>query len=327
MDKLIAGFPAQLEEAIQIGEAAKLSKPDREIAQVMVAGLGGSGIGGSLVAGLAVGELTVPMQVTKGYFLPRHADEQTLLIACSYSGNTEETIQVLEQGLERGCRIVCITTGGKLAEMAEANNLDLIIIPGGMPPRACLGYSMIQQLFVLRNEGLIGNSILKSMSDSAELLANESESIKEAAAALAKNLNGKIPIIYIEDSMEAVAVRFRQQLNENSKVLAWHHAIPEMNHNELVGWRDESDKLAVVFFRNDGDYDRNQQRMEINKSVMEAYTPHIFDVWSKGLNMTEQAMYLIHFGDWVSWYLAQERGMDAVEVKVIDYLKGELAKG
>jgi glucose/mannose-6-phosphate isomerase len=131
-------------------------------------------------------------------------------------------------------------------------------------------------------------------------------------------------VIYSAANVEAVAIRWRQQLNENSKVLCWHHVIPEMNHNELVGWRS-SGKFAVIILRNDTDYSRIQQRMNIAKNIISQYTPHIIEVYSKGESFLEKSLYLIHLGDWVSYYLAERKKVDPVEVNVIEYLKAELA--
>jgi len=126
--------------------------------------------------------------------------------------------------------------------------------------------------------------------------------------------------------MEAVAVRLRQQLNENSKILCWHHVVPEMNHNELVGWRKENNDLAVIYLRNDDDYQRNQVRININKEIISSYTNTIIEIDSKGASLIERAIYLVHLSDWISFHLATLRGVDPVEIKVIDYLKGELGK-
>ena len=128
------------------------------------------------------------------------------------------------------------------------------------------------------------------------------------------------------NGFEGVAVRFRQQINENSKMLCWHHVIPEMNHNELLGWRTNVDNLAVVYFRNKLDYDRNQIRIDINKKVISKFTDNITEIWSKGSSVIENTLYHIHLGDWVSWYLSEMNNVDAIEIDVINYLKGELAK-
>jgi glucose/mannose-6-phosphate isomerase len=135
-----------------------------------------------------------------------------------------------------------------------------------------------------------------------------------------------MPFIYAINGMEAVAVRFRQQVNENGKQLCVHHIIPEMNHNELVGWRTKDENLAVIIFRNKEDFSRSQTRVELNKKIFKQYTPNIIEVWSKGSSYLERALYLIHVGDWISWHLSVLRNFDCTEVKVIDWLKGELAK-
>ena len=136
----------------------------------------------------------------------------------------------------------------------------------------------------------------------------------------------KTAVIYTAHGFEGVGVRFRQQINENSKMLCWHHVIPEMNHNELLGWRTNTDNLAVVYFRNKCDYGRNQFRIDINKEVIAKYTNNITEVWSEGDTSLQNTLYHIHLGDWVSWYLSVKNNVDAIEIDVINYLKGELAK-
>ena len=154
----------------------------------------------------------------------------------------------------------------------------------------------------------------------------EKNSIDKIAKNLAQKLYQKTPVIYVANGFEGVAVRFRQQINENSKMLCWHHVIPEMNHNELLGWRTNVNNLAVVFFRNKCDYQRNSVRMDINKNVISKYTENISEVWSKGSSLIENTLYLINIGDWVSWYLSEMNSVDAIEIDVINFLKSELAK-
>ena len=327
MDKLIARFSEQLREALDIGRKAHISKPDRQINQVYIAGLGGSGIGGDFAAEFSADLCPVPIITGKGYDVPAFINEFTLVIVSSYSGNTEETLSCLEKLLETEARIVCITSGGKLKEIAEEHSLDYILIPGDWPsPRACLGYSMVQQLFILHYCGLIGDDFIGQIEAAAESIDREEEDIKTRARQIAGMLHGKTPVIYIADRMEAVAVRLRQQINENSKMLCWHHVLPEMNHNELVGWRDQRKDLAVLMLRNRDDHPRIQMRMQINKEIITEYTDSWIEVFSKGGSQIQRAIYLVHLGDWVSWYLSDLRNMDAIEVKVIDFLKGELAR-
>jgi glucose/mannose-6-phosphate isomerase len=326
MKDLIATFTKQLEEAIETGKKAQFTKPVDSIDNVLISGLGGSGIGGTIVSQLVDKHIKIPVVVNKDYFIPAFTGKNTLAIICSYSGNTEETLQAMEDAIRCGAKVCCISSGGKVIETAKQKGLDHIIISGGRPPRSAFAYSFTQLFYVLHGYGLIDRSFEKALQDSVHLLNAESEHIKSEAYYLAEKLHRKMPVIYSDASFEGVAVRFRQQINENSKMLCWHHALPEMNHNELVGWTTPNDKLAVVFFRNETDYKRTQARMELTKKIVSGYTPHVFEIWSKGNTPIERTLYLVHLGDWISWYLSELKQIDATEVKVIDFLKGELAK-
>ncbi len=326
MKELIQNFPLQLEEAIQIGKSYKSNLPKSGYANVVVSGLGGSGIGADLVREYVAPHLSVPFIVSKDYVIPNFINSNTLFIASSYSGNTEETLESIKVAIKKKAKIVCITSGGKLAEIAKKNKFDLILIPGGNPPRSCLGYSFVQQLFILKNAVLLKIDFEKELLASIALLRKDEKSIKKEAEKIAKNIFDKTPVIYAIDGNAAVAVRFRQQVNENGKQLCWHHIVPEMNHNELVAWRTKDEKLAVVIFRNETDNKRSQVRVELNKKIIKEYTKTIIEIWSKGNSYLERAMYLIHLGDWASWHLSELRNFDCTEVKVIDWLKGELAK-
>jgi glucose/mannose-6-phosphate isomerase len=251
-------------------------------------------------------------------------NEHTLLIISSYSGNTEETVHALDEGIRRSSKIVCVSSGGSIISLAKKAGLDYVLVPGGKPPRTALGYSFIQQLFILAYYNLIDNGFVVGIQEASRMLDKEEKRIMKQAKSLAKKLNKRLPVIYAAANFEAIALRWRQQLNENAKVLGWQSPVPEMNHNELVGWRTPG-KYAVIFLRNDSDYSRTQQRMNIAKNIISQYTRHIFEVWSKGESFLEKSLYLIHLGDWVSYYLAGFRKVDAVEVNVIDYLKTELA--
>lgn len=327
MDQLIARFPAQLTEALEIGEKAVLTAPKNTINKVFVAGMGGSGIGADFVAEFIVDECKLPYLVGKGYDIPAYIDANTLYIASSYSGNTEETLSSLAQAEETGAKIVIIASGGKLVQIAKEKGYDHILVPGDWPsPRACLGFSLVQQMFVMHKLGFIGRTTIDQIKTSIDLIKYDQDEIKSKAEKIANILHGKIPVIYTTDRMESVAVRFRQQINENAKALCWHHVLPEMNHNELVGWTERNDDLAVVYFRNKDDFKRNAVRIDINKEILSKYTNTIIEIFSKGQSLVERSIYLVHLGDWVTWYLAQLRGADAIEVNVINYLKSELGK-
>jgi glucose/mannose-6-phosphate isomerase len=326
MKNLVASFSKQLRESVEIAKKAKLSPSANKITNVLVCGLGGSGIGGNIVSELVALEATVPFNVTKGYFIPAYVNEHSLVIISSYSGNTEETLQCFELALKKKAKIVCVSSGGKVAEIAKANNLDLILVPGGMPPRACIAYSLVQLIHILNFNGLTAKPNMGEIEDAIKLIDEEEQNIRLEAAAVSAALVGRLPVIYATTYFEGIAIRFRQQLNENSKILCWHHVIPEMNHNELVGWREKNETISVILFRDKNEYERNNVRIEINKSVISKYTPHITEIWSKGKSMIEKALYFIHLGDWISVDLAEKRGYDATEINVINDLKSELSK-
>jgi glucose/mannose-6-phosphate isomerase len=327
MNNLIEQFPEQIVESLEIGGKAVINAHDKEINRVYVAGLGGSGIGANYVAEFIRDECSVPYCVGKGYSIPKYINENTLAICSSYSGNTEETLFSFNAMLETGAKIVVISSGGKLIEAAKEKGLDYIQVPPNSPsPRACLGYSVIQQLFILNKLGFIKDSFKSALKSSVDQLKFDSEDIQKSAKAVADRIYDKIPIIYTTDRMEAVAVRLRQQINENSKMLCWHHVIPEMNHNELVGWTEKHPNMAVIYLRNNDDFKRNQLRININQEIIGKYTDTIIDIFSKGNTLIEKAFYLTHLGDWISWYLSELKKVDAIEIDVIDYLKSELGK-
>lgn len=326
MKDYISDFSNHLIEAMKIGENKTLKNKNLNINNVLIAGLGGSGIGGSIIADVFAPQINIPILISKDYSIPNFVNKNTLVIASSYSGNTEETIYAVKKALKMNAEVAIITSGGMLKEIAEKNNLNKIYIPGGHPPRAMFGYSFTQLFYLLNHYNVIDLSFVAEFNKSISLLVKNEKNIKDDALALAKNLYKKTPVIYVAHGFEGVATRFRQQLNENSKMLCWHHVIPEMNHNELLGWRVNVDNLAVVFFRNELDNKRNKIRIEINKEVVKKHTKDVYEVISRGDSVIQNTLYHIHFGDWVSWYLSELNDVDAIEIDVINYLKKELAK-
>ena len=326
MDAMISRFTDQLEEAIQIGQAATINPYDG-IQNILVCGLGGSGIGGDYLSEFIRSEAKVPVTVSKRYHIPAFASENTLAIVSSYSGNTEETLMSMDALETQGCHIVCIASGGKIIDRAKNKDYDYIQVPNNWAsPRACMGYSIVQQLYIVSKLGIISNAFEGQLKASIDLIKKETEDIKEKAEKIAHMINDKTCAIYSTDRLAPVALRFRQQINENAKYLCWHHQIPEMNHNELVGWKDMRNDVAAIVLRDKDDFSRNQTRIDINKTIISELAAAWIEIYAKGNSLIEKSFYLVHLVDWVSWYLSDIRKMDAVEVKVIDFLKGELAK-
>ena len=326
MDQLISAFPANLSEALAIAKSVTLKNKFNSIQNVLICGMGGSGIGGKLVAQWLAKDLKIPVASLMDYDLPNWANENTLFIASSYSGFTEETLEGLEQAIIRKCKIVGVTSGGKVEEICKLHNFDCVIVPGGKPPRTQLGFSIVQITNLLEKYELVPAVYLQQLESSKILIETQIETIKGEAKELALFLKNKIAVIYSDTNYEAVAVRARQQFNENAKVLCWNHVIPEMNHNELVGWSGGSDQFAVLLFDGLDMNIRNRKRMEINIGVMKQYTSHIKTLTPKGNTIIEKSLYFIHLVDWASFYLSEIYAVDPIEIKVIDYLKGEMGK-
>lgn len=326
MKNLISNFPLQITEAIKIGKKAASAMLTANYQQVVVSGLGGSGIGASIVADYCFDLLQVPLIVNKNYFIPACVNEHTLFIACSYSGNTEETLQAVKLAKKKKASIVCVTSGGELALFAKTYQLPCILIPAGMPPRSCLGYSMMQLLYILKGSGLLKARFEKELLQGLASIKKNEKAIHKLAEQVAAKCHNQQIALYTTAGNEGLAVRFRQQLNENSKVLVWHNVIPEMTHNEIVGWKKNHEDITVLFCYYKNDFSKNISRLQFLKKVVKKYTPHIVDLEIKGNSFWERAFYFINLTDWISVYLSDLNGNDAVEVKVIDGLKSEMAK-
>lgn len=325
MKELVDHFPQQLREAMEISRKAILSPFPGTIRNVIISGLGGSGIGGSIISEVTRNECPVPVFVNKDYSCPAFAGPDTLFIVSSYSGNTEETLSALAKAEEKGVKPVIITSGGKLALLAAEKGYDIITIPAGMPPRSCLGYSLCQLFHIFNRYGLINDDYKKQWELSADRLERESELINETAHRFTETVLNTNPVIYSETPFEALSVRICQQLSENSKMLCSNRVIPEMNHNELVGWREPQQNTSVVFIKTGLEFYRNQARFDYTKKVISHYCNRIFELEGKGESALEQILYIIHITDIASCILAEKRGYDASEIDVIITLKDFLA--
>ncbi len=326
MKELIANFGKQLETALDISKNNPLNFGKKKFSQIYVSGLGGSGIGATIVQDFVKDKIDIPFTVNKSYNTHKTINNKTLFLACSYSGNTEETLAAVKIALKAKAEVVCITSGGKLEQIALKNKLKCIIVPGGMPPRSCLGYALTEQLHVLHQAGLLKQSAAVQLKGVVALLDKESRSIKTKAKAVAKKLQGSIPIIYTTVGYEGLAMRFRQQLNENSKMLAWHNIIPEMTHNEILGWRVKNSGVSVVVMQDLKASAKNNKRMDFFLNIVKKYCKNITTLTPKGTTYWQQFMYHSHLQDWITWELSVLDNIDATEIEVIDALKATMGE-
>lgn len=332
---LIKKFPEQVEEAIRIGNGAKVRVSGRGVQNIVLCGLGGSAIGGDLLKSYLGGELKVPFIVNRHYVLPGFVNKNSLVIISSYSGNTEETTTAFKEALKRGAKILCISSGGEVEKLAKKKKTAMIRIPGGLPPRAALGYSFFPLLITLGKLGLTKNkgreiretlALLRQKSDE---YSNPDQGLNKAFQ-LAEQLRGRIGIVYAStERFDAVATRWRGQMAENGKSLMFGHVLPEMNHNELVGWKvlkEQMREMQVLFLRDKDDHRRIKVRMDITKGIISEYTSRVTEAWSEGTSLLARMFSLVYFGDWVSYYLAILHRVDPTPVSVIDFLKDELSR-
>jgi len=326
MTGYVKDYTSHLRKAVEIGKSTKFHVAKKMLSNIVVTGLGGSGIGGTIVSQLVGKDLKVPMLVNNDYTLPNFVGANTLVIVSSYSGNTEETLSALDIAMERGAEIACVSAGGRVIELAKEKGFNYIQIPTGIPPRGSFGMNSPQLFYVLKAYGFIDDSFEKELLDAADSLDKNEEAIQAEALEMAKKIKGTIPVIYSDAAYAGVSIRLRQQINENAKMLCWHHVFPEMNHNELVGWAGGDKRFSVIMMRTEGDHVRTQMRMNLCKSIFKKHTDTVVEMHAKGDTVIERSYYLIHLGDWLSVLLADMNEVDAIEVDVIDYLKGELSK-
>lgn len=337
MYDLLLGFPQQVETAYAIGQRCPLPQVEpSSIKSILLAGMGGSAIGGDLARSYLAEDLKIPFLICRNYTLPGFVGPDSLVVASSYSGNTEETLEAYQHARDAGAKLMAVTTGGELADKANSDGTPLIKIPPGLPPRAALGYSFVPLLVSLWRLKLApdrcmdffeGSHILKEGVEEYKLEIPPEENLAKEMAA---KLHRKLPIIYsATDHFDAVAVRFKGQLCENSKMLSFFNFFPEFNHNELAGWNklyDLQPHLAVVILRDEDDHHRIRQRMELVRGIVEELQVPVYDLESKGNCLLERMFSLIQLGDFISFYLAILNEVDPTPVEVIDYLKSELAK-
>lgn len=327
MLELVRSFPHQMQDSYRLAQNFDLNSIKKEkISNIVIAGMGGSGIGASIVAEYLKNNSPIPIFVSKSYLPPAFISSSTLFIVSSYSGNTEETVEAMRIAIEKQCQIITICSGGIVKEMSESYHFPCQSVPSGFPPRASLAYSFYQLLHIFNQLGIAPSGLDDCWLEAADYLISNYNSIFSEAEVIAEKLNNRIPVIYSDSDFEAPAIRFRQQLNENSKMLAYHHVIPEMNHNELVGWKNVNKSIVALMIRTNFDYSRNLRRMDFVKRIIQRNHIELVEMNLNHENRLKNILYFIHLTDLVSVLIAQKNNIDPMEVHVIDDLKNELSK-
>lgn len=330
----IKDLPKQVRDAWKIASAAQLPPAHGDVRNITVAGMGGSAIGGDLASALLAGELKVPMSVHRDYGLPAYVGRDSLVIVSSYSGNTEETLSSFEEAQRRGARVLVLSTGGKISELARAAKYPVISFAYPAQPRAALGYSLGLVMGSLTRLGFVRDlspDIDAALADLAKLEERVHEGARtNDAKKLAIELHGRIIFAYGGGVLGVMARRVKGQWNENAKNWAAFDVLPELNHNAVVGFPYPDvarEALTVLLLRSDRDNPRHKIRFDVTRELLDRVSiPHRTLQFS-GASMLSEVLQLTLFTDYVSFYVALLSGADPSPVKSIDYLKERLAKG
>jgi glucose/mannose-6-phosphate isomerase len=333
MFSILSAFPEQIAEAFEIGSNIEPSKDLSSVQNIIITGLGGSAIGGDLLRSYLQYEIKVPVTINRNYFLPAYAGSNTLVIVSSYSGETEETLSAYNDAKSKGCRIVCVSSGGKLTLQAENDGYLVIKVPRGYQPRCALAFSFFTLLLFFTKNGLVPSRdkeiirLIEVMKERSNLYT-DFESGKNAAEKIASHLIGKVPIIYSSnDLLDIVNLRWRGQFAENAKTLSFGNYFPELNHNEIVGWQENSEFLrnfAVLYLIDREDNPRIIKRQKITKEILEKYRGLDLEIESEGNSKLERIFDLVYLGDWISYYLAVLNKVDPAPIEKINLLKNKL---
>ncbi len=328
----ISGFRQQLDTA------ATIVLPEADIntdtvRNILFCGMGGSAIGGNLLQAYFAEELNVPMQVNRNYSIPGYVNQNSLVVLSSYSGNTEETLNAYEQTVQSGAQILGISSGGNLTKLLKEAGAPVIEIPGGMQPRAALGLSFIPMARMFREIGLVSTDLDTEIEETRELAGTliqeySVDAENNLAFELAKQLPETVPIIYTAPELEVVGIRWKGQLAENAQMFAFTNVLPEMNHNEIMGWDRQPDflKRTQIFWLQDSDtHPQVKKRMKITADLLETYPTAMHVLNSRGDSWMARLFSLIILGDWISLYAALLQGVDPTKIERISLLKDRLS--
>src|SRR6056297_4763 len=316
MKKDLKTFPDQCKEAISLSKKIKAFK---NIKDVVIAGMGGSAFTGDVIQSLVGDEIEI--KVNKDYTLPTHISSKTLVFVISYSGNTEETLNVAKEAKEKGCKIVGISSDGKIEKWCSENDIPFVKVPSGVQPRCALGYLSIPVLKILEKSDLVSNIRIKKMT---EELYKKKEEIEKKGKKIADILFNKIPLIYSSQKLNCLSYGWKTRLNENSKIHAFAHQFPELNHNELVGYTNLIGDFYTIIIKDKEDFNRTKKRYDITKEVIEDYDSDCKVIETKGSNLISRIFQTLYLGDWASYYLALKYDVDPEPVDIVEKFKKKL---
>ncbi len=328
----VLALPEHLRDALWRVESAIMEDWDTA-AGLVVAGMGGSAIGGALARAALGDHASRPIFVTRAYGIPTWTTPDTMVLCASYSGETEETLACYESAGALGAKRTVVTTGGRLAEMARADGVPVIPLPGGFQPRAAVAYMIVAALEVAALCGAgprLTSEIDVAASHTEQLVAEWGPDAAEDSLGkqLARGLHGTTPVIAGAGLTSPIAYRWKTQFNENAKQPCFWNELPELDHNEISGWEGARDlgRFSAVFLDDSDAHPRVKERMDLTERLIAGTAAASFRLETRGQTAIERVISLVLLGDLVSIYLATLRGVDPGPVTLIDDLKAALAE-
>ncbi|HET9722707.1 MAG TPA: bifunctional phosphoglucose/phosphomannose isomerase [Actinomycetota bacterium] len=334
MLEAVASLPRQCAEGYGLAMSAPDLPAGQGVENVAVCGMGGSAVAGDVLRILAATRLGVPVQVVRSPELPEWCQPHTLVVISSYSGDTAETVSCLEEAVRRGCRIVVVTSGGEAARQAEDLGLGRVLLPGGLQPRAAVGLLTLGALGAVEAAGLLP-SIRADLGECVHVLdvlvdqlAPGVPTTINLAKQVAEAVGEAVPVVWGAEGLGAVAaMRWKTQMNENAKVPAFASSLPELDHNEVVGWsQDRGHGYLVVALRHDGEHPDVAARFELSARIAEDAGARTLEVRARGRSALARFFSLVLVGDFTTTYLGIARGADPTPVEAIARLKSALAR-
>jgi glucose/mannose-6-phosphate isomerase len=319
----VLGIPDQLRDALWRIESARLEAAPS--AGLFVCGMGGSAIGGDLAAAALGDRLTGPMTTVRGYALPSWATPEWTVLCSSYSGQTEETLACLEAAETLGAKRVVASTGGALVDRARATEVPVIGLPGIFQPRAAVAYMVVVAAEIAWLAG-VAPRVHTEIDAAAAFLAEQAEGLQQQAREIAALIAGAVPIVYGADLTVPVARRWKTQVNENAKSLAWSSELPEADHNELLGWSGAAgdERPAAIFLEDRDQHPRVGRRFELTAASVAPNAAALVRVETAGETRIERLLWAVMLGDLVSLELARQRGVDPETIEAIERFKEEM---
>ncbi len=338
MFDILKSFPKQITTALNIIENNYTIKTISDVHSILILGMGGSAIGGDLLRSflnVTPGAEKIRIVINRNYDIPKYIDSNTLVIASSYSGDTEETISGVEQAFEFTKNILCVTTGGKLEKFANKHQFPVVKLPSGLQPRAALGYSFFALLGIFLKTGLINIDLKADINETIQMLEKKAAIYSEVndqneAYTLAKSIHNKAIVIYsATDRTDIVNLRWRGQLHENAKTIAFGSFLPEMNHNEINSFSFPEvilENLYVILMTDVDDHPRVKVRFEAITELLSQQEMPLVELSGDGNSVLTRIFDLIYLGDWTSFYLAMLNGIDPTPIPLIMELKKILSE-